>query len=190
MPINSENYYLKSFYILLFFILLFFIVEWLDLRDDFSIDKLRMTIQQNSITGFLVFTLLFVLGNFIQIPGLVFLAAAVITLGKTYGGIVIYSVAVISCIISFATIRFMGGNILRNLKYQWANKIFNKLDSKPITSVFILRSVFQTLPILNYGMALSGVSFRNHLIGTLLALPLPLFLYCLFFDELANYFQL
>ncbi len=186
MSIKLENQHWKLIFLVLFFTLLFGLVEILDLRDSFSIEKLRMLIQQNSVTGLLIFIAFFVFGNFIQIPGLVFLAAAVITLGKSYGGLITYSAAIVSCIISFITIRFMGGDILRNLNYQWANKVFLKLDEKPITSVFILRSVFQTLPALNYGLALSGISFKHHLLGTIIALPLPLFLYCLFFDELAR----
>jgi uncharacterized membrane protein YdjX (TVP38/TMEM64 family) len=45
---------------------------------------------------------------------------------------------------------------------------------------------FQTIPALNYALALSGVSLRNYLLGTLLGLPLPIALYCVFFDSLAR----
>jgi uncharacterized membrane protein YdjX (TVP38/TMEM64 family) len=41
------------------------------------------------------------------------------------------------------------------------------------------------VPALNYALALSGVRFRTYLLGTLLGLPLPIALYCLFFDYLA-----
>jgi uncharacterized membrane protein YdjX (TVP38/TMEM64 family) len=50
----------------------------------------------------------------------------------------------------------------------------------------LLRVLFQTVPPLNYALALSGVKFHHYLIGSLLGLPLPIFLYCLFFDQLAN----
>ena len=33
---------------------------------------------------------------------------------------------------------------------------------------------------------MSDVKFRNYLIGTLLGLPLPIFVYCLFFDLLGK----
>jgi uncharacterized membrane protein YdjX (TVP38/TMEM64 family) len=46
--------------------------------------------------------------------------------------------------------------------------------------------LFQTLPALNYALAMSGVRFRAYLLGTLLGLPLPIALYCLFFDALAQ----
>ncbi|MGB0496260.1 MAG: TVP38/TMEM64 family protein [Kangiellaceae bacterium] len=187
---SLESKYWKFVYLLVFFILLFTSAELLNLRDDFSLDNIKQTIQQNSVTGFILFVLLFALGNFIQIPGLLFLVAAVVTLGKFQGGMVTYAAAIISCVISFVVIRLLGGDILRNFKHSWANKVFHQLDEKPIKSIFILRSVFQTLPLLNYGLALSGVSFKNHLVATLIALPLPIFIYCVFIDEVAMYLGL
>jgi len=181
-----KNTILRIALLFLFFAVLFSVVELFDLKDNFSLKKLQSVIDNNSLTGFIIFVVLFVIGNFIQIPGLVFLAAAVITLGKTTGGFVTYAAAVISCLISFLSIRLVGGNLLRKLPYKWANRVFLELDNNPIRSVFILRSVFQTLPLLNYGLALSGVSFRNHIIATIAALPLPIFLYCLFFEQLAK----
>jgi len=183
--LNINSIYWRLAHVLLFFSILFIAVELFDFREGFSIEKLRLVIQQNSILGFLFFILLFVIGNFIQIPGIFFLAAAVITLGKTYGGVVTYSAAITSCMVSFVAVRFVGGDILHKLKYKWVTKVFNQLDKKPLMSVFTLRSIFQTLPLLNYGFALSSVSFKNHFWGTLLALPLPIFLYCLFFEVIA-----
>jgi len=46
--------------------------------------------------------------------------------------------------------------------------------------------MFQTLPALNVALALSGVRFRAYLAGTLLGLPLPIALYCLFFEQIAR----
>jgi uncharacterized membrane protein YdjX (TVP38/TMEM64 family) len=50
--------------------------------------------------------------------------------------------------------------------------------------------LFQTVPALNYTLAVSGVRFRAYLAGTLLGLPLPILLYCLFFDYLARALKL
>jgi uncharacterized membrane protein YdjX (TVP38/TMEM64 family) len=75
---------------------------------------------------------------------------------------------------------------LRELSNPFARKLFSQLDARPITSVTLLRVLFQTVPPLNYALALSGVKFHHYLIGSLLGLPLPIFLYCLFFDQLAN----
>jgi uncharacterized membrane protein YdjX (TVP38/TMEM64 family) len=61
-----------------------------------------------------------------------------------------------------------------------------RLHARPIQSVVLLRTVFQTLPALNFALAMSGISFRKYLIGTLCGLPLPIAVYCLFFDFLLH----
>ena len=68
--------------------------------------------------------------------------------------------------------------------------IRDRLDAQPIRSVVLLRVLFQTVPALNYALALSGIRFRQYLTGTLLGLPLPILLYCLFFDYLARALKL
>ena len=46
------------------------------------------------------------------------------------------------------------------------------------------------MPALNYTLALSGVRRRDYLLGSLLGLPLPLLVYCFFFDRIARVLQL
>lgn len=174
----------------LFLGLLFAVFELSGLRDNFSLEFLQRKILENKISGLLIFILLFSLGNLIQIPGWVFLAAAVLALGRTMGGIVTYIAASISCVVTFWTIRFVGGDALRQLNNKIAVRLLHQLDAHPIKSIVLLRILFQTMPALNYALALSGVKFRNYLLGTLLGLPLPIALYCLFFDYLAKALKL
>jgi uncharacterized membrane protein YdjX (TVP38/TMEM64 family) len=170
----------------LFLGVLLTVFEVSGLRDHFNLTFMRQVIQQHQIGGLLLFVLLFSLGNLIQIPGWVFLAAAVLTLGRVWGGAVTYVAAVTSCAFTFVTIRALGGNALRLLKNRVAVRILRELDARPITSVALLRILFQTVPALNYALAMSGIKFRTYLIGTLVGLPLPIALYCIFFDILAT----
>ena len=156
------------------------------LRDHFNLSFIRQLILQHRIGGVMLFVLLFSLGNLIQIPGWVFLAAAVLTLGRVSGGVVTYIAAVISCAFTFVMIRALGGDALRLLKSRVAVRILRELDAHPIGSVALLRILFQTMPALNYALAMSGTKFRTYLIGTLVGLPLPIALYCIFFDILAT----
>ncbi|SBT04081.1 SNARE associated Golgi protein (fragment) [Candidatus Accumulibacter aalborgensis] len=57
-------------------------------------------------------------------------------------------------------------------------------------SVVCLRILLQTVPALNYALAMSGIRFRAYMIGTLLGPPLPIAAYCLFFDFLAEILHL
>jgi len=156
------------------------------LRDHLNLAFLRQLIHEHRVGGLLVFVLLFCLGNLIQIPGWVFLAAAVLTLGRLWGGVATYIAAVLSCSFTFLTIRALGGDALRLLRNRVAVRILRELDARPIGSVALLRVLFQTMPALNYALAMSGIKFRSYLVGTIAGLPLPIALYCIFFDLVAN----
>lgn len=156
------------------------------LREHFNLGFLQQQILTSRGTGLLIFVMLFALGNLIQIPGWIFLAAAVLTMGKVWGGLATYFAATLSCLFTFVVIRWVGGDALRSLKSPIAINLLRQLDTHPIRSVVLLRMLFQTVPALNYALALSAIPLWKYLIGTLLGLPLPISLYCLFFDYLAQ----
>ena len=170
----------------LFLGVLLTVFEVSGLRDHFNLAFIRQLILQYRTGGLILFVFLFSLGNLIQIPGWVFLAAAVLTLGRLWGGAVTYVAAVTSCAFTFVTIRILGGDALRLLKSRVAVRLLRELDAHPIASVALLRILFQTVPALNYALAMSGIKFRTYLIGTLVGLPIPIALYCVFFDILAT----
>ncbi|WP_369959860.1 VTT domain-containing protein [Pseudomonas benzenivorans] len=176
--------------VILFLLALFLLFELLGIRAQFSLEWLQDLILMHPVAGLLLFVLLFALGNLIQIPGWLFLAAAVLALGRLYGGLATYLAACLSCIFTFFTIRYLGGNALRELDSRLARRLLAGLDRHPLASIVTLRMLFQTVPALNYSLALSGVRFRHYLLGTLLGLPLPIALYCLFFDYLAMWLDI
>lgn len=170
----------------LFLAVLLAIVQLSGLRDHFNVAFLRDLVLRHPGSGVLIFVLLFSLGNLIQIPGSIFLAAAVLTLGKLEGGAITYVAAVAGCAATFLSIRALGGDALRLLHNRAAVRILRELDAHPIGSVAALRMLFQTAPAVNYALAMSGIRFRTYLIGTLIGLPLPIAAYCIFFDVLAT----
>lgn len=178
--------YKRLFAVGVFLAVLLALFEVSGLRDHFNLTFMRQVILQHRFGGLMLFVLLFSLGNLIQIPGWVFLAAAVLTLGRLWGGVVTYVAAVTSCAFTFVTIRALGADALRLLKNRVAVRLLRELDAHPIASVALLRILFQTVPALNYALAMSGIKFGTYLIGTLVGLPVPIALYCIFFDILAT----
>lgn len=170
-----------------FLALLLGAAEILGLREHFSLTHLQAQLAQHPVGGLLAFVALFALGNLIQIPGWVFLASAVLTLGKLPGGVVTYFAASLSCIVTFVAVRAVGGDALQKLDNRTATRLLGHLHARPVGVIALLRMLFQTLPALNYTLALSGVGFRSYLAGTLLGLPLPIAAYCVFFDYLARF---
>jgi uncharacterized membrane protein YdjX (TVP38/TMEM64 family) len=172
-----------------FLALLLLVFQLSGMREHLNLAFLHQKFLDNEVTGLLIFIALFALGNLIQLPGWLFLAAAVLALGEVWGGVATYVAAVISCAFTYWLIRLVGGDALRGLEGGWVRRVLARLDTRPVASVALLRVLLQTLPALNYALAMSGLKFRDYLIGTLIGLPLPIALYCVFFDYLARAFH-
>jgi uncharacterized membrane protein YdjX (TVP38/TMEM64 family) len=159
-------------------------------RGHLGLAYLHEQLQGHPVEGFLTFAALFILGNLVQIPGWLFLAAAVLAVGPIWGCITTYVVACLSCVVTFLLVRWLGGDALRALPSRWVLKILEQLDHHPVRSVWLARVLFQTLPALNVALAMSGVRLRAYLVGTALGLLLPLALYCYFFEGFAQFMNL
>lgn len=179
----------KQRFIILFAFLasLYGLFEYFGLRQNFSLEYIRNIMEANFYTGIVVFILAFCAGNLVQLPGWIFLVAAVLTMGKLWGGLVTYVGALASCTFTFYVIRAIGGDGLRHIKNEKVQKIFARLDSHPIRSIFLLRVFFQTAPPMNYALAMSGIKSRHHLLGSMAGLPVPITIHCIFFDFLVQH---
>lgn len=170
--------------LLAFLLLLVGIAQLTGLRSQFSASSLQALLNDNLLGGVLLFVLLFCMGNLLQIPGWIFLAGAVFAFGRGNGGLLTYAAASVSCLFTFAVVRLLGGNVAASLKSPLAQRLVAQLHARPVRNVVLLRTLFQTLPALNCALALSGIRLRHYALGTLLGLPLPIAVYCLFFDYL------
>ncbi len=175
--------------LLAFLLLVFLVAQATGLRSLVSPQYLQQLLQEHPWRGLALFVLFFALGNVVQVPGWIFLAAAVYAFGRTTGGVVTYVAASISCMFTYLMIRTIGGNVASTITNRYAVRLLAQLHAHPVRNVVILRTLFQTLPALNYALALTGIGFRKYAIGTLLGLPLPIALYCVFFDYLVTLAQ-
>ncbi|MGB0910840.1 MAG: TVP38/TMEM64 family protein [Nitrospirales bacterium] len=174
----------KILYIVIFFVMVFLAVEATGLRSRLTPETIKAIFLEHTFWGLVFFCLAFSVGNLLHVPGWVFLVGAVFALGKEWGGVATILAGVCSATGSYFLIRAVGGSALRSLNNQWADRIFSQLDQRPILSVTLLRLLFQTLPALNYALALADIRFRHYLLGTLIGLPIPIFLYCYFFEAI------
>jgi uncharacterized membrane protein YdjX (TVP38/TMEM64 family) len=185
----SMTRYWRLWLVLLFLVALWAVFRVSGAESHFNVLFLHERFEQHKLAGLLIFIFLFALGNLIQIPGWLFLVSAVLALGRFWGGLATYLAACVTCISTFWVIRLIGANALREVKGRLTGRIFAHLDAHPVRSVVLLRLLFQTVPALNYALALSGIRFRSYLLGTLLGLPLPILLYTLFFGLLAEWLR-
>ena len=174
---------------MVFVLLLLAVFELSGFRAHCSLAFLQQTVRAHQTSRLLIVIANFALRSPVQIRGWSFLAAAVLALGPLWG-VVTYLAAAVSCIVTFFTSRLLRGDALRQVDSKVAARLLSHLDAHPVTSILLLRVLFQTVPVLNYTLAVSGVRFSAYLTGTLLGLPIPIAAYCVFFDYLAKVFKI
>ncbi len=152
------------------------------LSEQISVESLRAWMEGAGLLGIGVFVAVFCLGELIHIPGMVFVAAAILAYGRLQGGALSYLAALVSVSVSFWVVRLVGGKPLAALKHRIFQRILAKLDNRPVLTVALLRMVFWLTPALNYALALSSLRFRDYLLGSALGLVLPIALAALLFE--------
>ena len=118
--------------------------------------------------------------------GLVFVAAAVAVYGRNSGILVALLGALISATVSFAVVRAFAGRALADVQRPLIRRLLTHIDNWPVLTVALLRLIFQTAPPLNYALPMTAVRWRDHLVGSVLGLPVPVGVMAFFFDWLLH----
>ena len=182
----GKNALVRLVGVLIFLVALLAVFRFSGLSEHVTLMTLHQRFVEDTAVGMLLFVVFFSLGNLVQVPGWIFLAAAVLALGQVWGGVATYVAAVVSCAVTYGVIRLVGGDALRKIRNPWAQRLLSQLHARPVRSMALLRVLLQTLPALNYALALSGVTFADYMLAAVLGLPLPIAAYCLLFETLAK----
>ena len=138
--------------------------------------------------GVVLFAVAFVVGELLQVPGLLFVSVGVISYGPVMGGVLSFMIAVVSVCFSFVIVRLVGGKALGEMETPWVKKVMARLDRRPIVTISLLRVVLIMAPQLNYALALTNVRFRDYLIGSVIGLLPPIAAFVVFFDAATSLF--
>jgi uncharacterized membrane protein YdjX (TVP38/TMEM64 family) len=158
--------------------------------DRVTVESLRGWMADAGAWGVLVFVVVFVAGELIQIPGLIFVAVAVLSYGRLEGAVLSHLTAVLSVCISFALARFMGGKALAGIELPWVGRVMENLKDRPIQTVAILRATLVLAPPVNYALGLSSIKFRDYLIGSVVGLIPPILIFVTLFDQLMHWMEI
>ncbi len=152
--------------------------------DRIDVPGVRAAVLEAGVWGVGLFALVFALGELIHVPGMIFVGAGILAYGPLWGFGVSLLAAIFSVCVSFVLVRAVGGQLLAELELPFARRMLARLDERPVTSVIVLRTLLWRAPPLNSALALSGIRFRDSLIGSAVGLLLPVAGAALFFDWL------
>jgi uncharacterized membrane protein YdjX (TVP38/TMEM64 family) len=145
-------------------------------------EHIRALLAGAGVFGVVVFVVVFSLGLLAQLPGLLFIAVAVLAYGRTMGALVALLGAAVAISVSFFVVRRFGGSALAEIESPWLRRILAQLETRPLRSVILLRAVFGVAPFLNYALALSSLGFRDYIVGSIIGMAAPIALAAVLLD--------
>ena len=152
----------------------------------FTSESIRSLLAGRGLWGVVAFTVVFSAGQLLRVPSLVFVAAAVAIYGRNSGVLVALLGALTSATVSFAVVRAFAGQPLADVQLPLIRRLLTNIDSRPVLTVALLRLIFQTAPPLNYALPMTAVRWRDHLVGSVLGLPVPVIVMAFFLDWLLH----
>lgn len=146
-----------------------------------TVENVRDVVAGSGWWGIAIFVGVYFVGNLIQIPSNVFNWAGVIAFGLEKAIPICYVVNTASIFFSFYLVRTVGGQPMKLIRNARVRKLFDKIDTRPKSVIFFLRTFMGGQPALTYALAMSPVKGRDHFIGTVLGMPIPVAVMCTVF---------
>lgn len=154
-------------------------------HESLTVDGIRAQVASAGAWGPVGFVALFVVGELLHVPGLVFFGAALMLWGPVRGGALGSVGALLSLATSFVVVRGIGGTPIGDVRAGWMRRVLDGLERRPIATVALLRAVLILNPPVTYALALSGIRFRDYFVGSALGLSVSLTIVTILFDRIS-----
>ena len=155
----------------------------------FTSESIGSLLAGRGLWGIVAFVALFSGGQLLRVPSTVFVAAAVTVYGRNSGIIVALVGSLVSATVSFALVRTFAGHALADVQRPFVRRVLRDIENRPVMTVALLRLMFQTAPPLNYALPMTALRWRDHLVGSVLGLPVPVTVMAFFFHWLLHELQ-
>ena len=151
------------------------VFRYFGIAERFDPEALRIVVDETGWLGVLIYLLLFCAALVLSVPGIIFIVARGLAWGSFYGTLVAWVGANFAIIFSFTVVRRFNGAGFESedIANKYLKRLLHGFELYPIRTIIISRFFFSTAPGLNYGFALSSVTDRQHLIGTLIGTTVP-----------------
>jgi uncharacterized membrane protein YdjX (TVP38/TMEM64 family) len=124
--------------------------------------------------GPLAFVALFVGAVAVQVPGLLFVALAPALFRLEEAWLLSMVASNLAVVLNFELVRRLSGQPLAEIESKELKKLFDRLDEHPVQTVLLLRVVTVMFPPVTSALALTKLRARDHFIGSLLGMLLPI----------------
>jgi uncharacterized membrane protein YdjX (TVP38/TMEM64 family) len=154
-------------------VLLPIIAQASGLTKNLSVAHLRELVGQAGAWGALLFFVVFVAAVVAQVPGIPFVALAPTLFQLPEAWVLCFVASNVAMLINFALVRRLGGQPLGQLESPRLRRLLSQLDTHPVRTVALLRTLTVMFPPVTSALALTGVSSKDHAVGSALGMVVP-----------------
>jgi len=123
--------------------------------------------------GIVGYVAAFAVGEILQLPGALFVVAAVAAYGPWLGTAIAYVGMNVASVAVFLFGRLVAGRALTEITHPRVKQLMTEVDRAPIRTAVIARGVLFVLPGIGYALALSSIRLRHYVIGSAIGLIIP-----------------
>ncbi len=125
-----------------------------------------------------LFLVVMAAGELLHLPGMVFIVVARLVFGPSVGFLLGYAGAVFAVTVSFVVARQLVAAARSSTepwrpRWRFAQRALDRLETRPVQTVALLRLVLWLAPPLSYALAASKLRVRDHVVGSALGLLAP-----------------
>lgn len=161
---------------------LFVVAKACHITDRFTSEGIINAVNRAGMWGPLIFQMMFILGELLHFPGLLFVGGAVFLWGRWFGGLLGICSSLVAVSVAFMVSRVVGGSVLDAIQNKFVRRILEKVQQHPIFAVAVLRLLTILHPGMNNLLAFTSISFLNFFVGSALGLFTPLVIFIYLFD--------
>jgi uncharacterized membrane protein YdjX (TVP38/TMEM64 family) len=143
------------------------------LADGLTRERIAAIASSWGVAGVVLYCALFAIGELVQLPGVIFVLAAVAAYGPYAGTFVAYLGMNAAALAVFVFGRRVAGSALAEIEHPRVRALVREVAERPIRAVAFARGVLFVLPGIGYALALSSVRLRDYLIGSAIGLVVP-----------------
>jgi uncharacterized membrane protein YdjX (TVP38/TMEM64 family) len=144
---------------------------WLVARHmGFDLDFVRVQAERAGALGAVVFGLLFAGALLVGVPGVALIGVGVAVFGPVLGAVLSLVGGLTGMSLSFLLVRLAGAPSITPARWRRSEMILRRIEVRPLQTVAVLRVVFQLSQPVTYALAMTGIAYRDFLIGSMLGL--------------------
>ena len=161
-------------------------VFYTDVSEYLSPERLRSYLALSGPYAPLIFISAFIGGFFLRIPGFIFIILAAVVFGKLSAIIYSFIAITVGASLTFFVARFFLRDTVSKMEIRGVRGLNEKITRRGFLTVFLLRLVFFLMPPVNWVLGVTGVKYRDYLLGTILGVSPGVILFSFVFGDIGK----